>query len=235
MNEAVPAERVGRPAERVGRPVERVGRRAVERQAAKRERIIQVAMDHFATEGYEGARVETIAARSGVSKGAVFGYFDSKAGLFLAAYEAAVRSFDAWLDAPEQVLDAGFFATVLYWLEHTPALVRESWAPYRVALLGNYCSDLQLRREITQFLLREDPYGVKAFVAFGIERGEVRRDVDSKLIAALLEWFMDRCQDALVAEELDPGLFGANTPTSEELHSRFLQFLELLRGAIGPR
>ena len=50
-------------------------------------------MEQFATYGYEGARAETIAAAAGVSKGALFGYFGSKAGLFLAAYQAATRTF----------------------------------------------------------------------------------------------------------------------------------------------
>ena len=64
-------------------------RRAPERQRARQERILQVAMEHFARHGYEDARAEEIAAGAGVSKGTVFGYFETKAGLFLAAYQAA--------------------------------------------------------------------------------------------------------------------------------------------------
>ena len=190
-------------------------------------------MVHFADRGYDAARVEDIAAASGVSKGAVFGYFESKAGLFFAAYQAATRSFHAYLDAPPQVLANGFFATVTYWLERTPMLIQESWVPYRVSLLGNYCSDLYLRREITQYHLREDPYGTRAFVDFGIAREEVRRDIDRKMIVSLFDWLMDRCQDAILAEELDPGLFGTNTSSAEERHERFVQFVELMRSAIG--
>jgi AcrR family transcriptional regulator len=209
-------------------------KRAVERQLAKRQRIVGTAMAHFADHGYEGARVEDIAAASGVSKGAVFGYFESKAGLFLAAYQAATRSFHAYLDAPPEMLEQGFFSTVMYWLERTPLLVQESWIPYRVSLLGNYCSDLRLRREITQYLLREDPYGTRAFVEFGIARGEVRQDIDARMIVSLFDWLMDRCQDAVIAEELDPGLFGMNTPSAAERHERFVQFVELMRSAMGP-
>ena len=123
--------------------------RAPQRQQAKRERIVRVAMEQFAAGGYEGAKVEVIAAAAGVSKGAVFGYFDSKAGLFLAAYQTATRSFSRYLDAPDEVLAGGFFAVITYWLEHTPELVHGGWVPYRVTLLGNYCSDLDLRRSIT--------------------------------------------------------------------------------------
>jgi len=165
----------------------------------------------------------------------VFGYFGSKAGLFLAAYQAAARSFSRYLDAPPEILAEGFFAVITYWIEQTPHLVREDWVPYRVTLLGNYCSSLELRREITQFLLREDPYGTQAFVQFGIDRGEVRTDIDPKMVVSLVDWLMDRGQDAIVTEELDPGLFAAAAPTPALRDLRVRQFVELLRGAIGTR
>lgn len=199
----------------------------------KRDRIIQVAMRHFAESGYDGARVDDIAREAGVAKGAVFGYFGNKAGLFLAVYQAATRSFDAYLDAPPEVVEQGFFATLGYWFDHTTHLIEESWVPYRVSLLGNYCSDLRTRREITQFLVREDPYGTRAFVQFGIDRGEIRDDIDPKMIVSLVNWSVDGCQDAIVAEELDPGLFAINAPSPERTREYVRQFLELLRSAIG--
>jgi AcrR family transcriptional regulator len=209
--------------------------RAPERQRAKQRRIVEVAMEHFATRGYEAARIEEIAAEAGVSKGAVFGYFDTKAGLFLAAYQAATRSFQPYLDAPADVREQGFFAVISYWIQRSPHLIHEDWIPYRVTLIGNYCSGLQLRREITQFLLREDPYGTGAFVRFGVERGEVRDDIDPRMIVSMVDWLMDRCQDAIVTEELDPGLFGYHTQPPEVRDLRVREFVELLRGAVGAR
>jgi AcrR family transcriptional regulator len=210
--------------------------RALGRQRARRERIVRAAMQQFALHGYEGTRIDAIAAAAEVAKGAVFGYFTSKAGLFLAAYQAAARSLRHYLDAPPDVLDAGFFAVISYWLEHAAHLVHEDWVPYRVTLLGNYCSDLECKRGITQFLLREDPYGTQEFVRFGIARGEVRDDIDAKMIVSLVDWLMDRCQDALVTEELDPGLFGTGAQSPQLRELRVRQFVELLRGAVGrPR
>jgi len=203
------------------------------RQAARRQRVVQAAMEQFASRGYDDSRAETIAAAAGVSKGAVFAYFGSKAGLFLAAYKAAAGSFSKYLDAPPSVLADGFFAVLAHWLEHTPDLIRENWVPYRVTLLGNYCSDLQLRRSITQFLRTDDPYGTRAFVRFGIDHGEVRTDIDAAMIVSLIDWLMDRCQDAIVTEELDPGLFSHNAQSDEVREARLRQFVELIRGAIG--
>ncbi|MGH3190696.1 MAG: TetR/AcrR family transcriptional regulator [Streptosporangiaceae bacterium] len=209
--------------------------RAPARQMARQERIINVAMRHFAERGYEGVRIEEIAREAGVAKGAVFGYFASKAGLFLAAYQAAARSFSSYLEAPPEVVGRGFFAVIVYWIEHTPHMIHEDWVPYRVVLLGNYCSSLQLRREITQFLLREDPYGTEAFVRFGVDRGEIRTDIDVKMVVSLVDWLMDRIQDAIVTEELDPGLFGSATQSPQMRDLRVRQFVELLRSGIGAR
>src|SRR5215469_9165809 len=206
--------------------------RAEGRQRAKKDKIVAIAMEHFATLGYEGARAEEIAAAAAVSKGAIFGYFGSKAGLFLAAYQSATRTFSRYLDAPVGVLEQGFFATISYWLQHTPHLIHEDWIPYRVVLIGSYCSDLQLKREITKYMQREDPYEPRDFVQFGVDRGEVRRDIEIELIVSLVDWLIDRCQDAFVTEELDPGLFGYFTQSAQMREQRVRQFVELVRSAI---
>ncbi len=125
-------------------------------------------------------------------------------GLFFEAYKRAVTSLPAWLDAPQDVLDEGFFATLMYWLERTEHLIHEDWIPYRVALIGNYGTDLGLKRDINRFLVSEDPYGTLEFVEFGIERGEVRDDIDLEMIVSMVDWLAGSLQDALVTEELDP-------------------------------
>jgi AcrR family transcriptional regulator len=204
-----------------------------QRAALKRERIIETAMRHFAEKGFEGARVEDIASELGIAKGSVFQHFGSKGGLLIAAYKKAVTEFSAWLDAPPEVKDGGFFATVRYWLEITPRMVREDWVLYRVALIGNYATDLSLRREINRFLRTEDPYGTAAFMRFGLERGELRRDIEPDLLASILDWTMERFQDAQLTEELDPGLFRRAGLDPERTAQRIEQFLVLLRSAIG--
>jgi hypothetical protein len=99
--------------------------------------------------------------------------------------------------------------------------------------VGNYGTDLALRREINRFLVAEDPYGWREFVNFGVSRGELRPDLDIDMTGSILEWTMDRFQDALLTEELDPGLFRKTGPVPEEKEARIDQFVELMRRAIG--
>ncbi len=203
------------------------------RSEAKRSRIIDAAMQHFAEHGYHAARVGDIAATLGIAKGSIFQHFGSKDGLFFEVYKRAVRSFSKYLDAPADVRAAGFFDVLYYWLVRTEHLLREDWIPYRISLLGNYGTDLVLKREINRFLTAEDPYGTVAFVRFGIERGELRKDMDVEMIVSILDWTFERFQDALLTAELDPGLFRRQGEMPERKEARIRQFLALLQGAVG--
>jgi len=206
-----------------------------QRSAVKRERIIQVAMRHFAEHGFQEARISDIAAEIGIAKGSIFQYFDSKQGLFFEVYKHVASSFGTYLDGPPQVIEKGFFAILRYWLEQTEDLVHKNWIPYRITLLGNYGSDLNLRRLISRYMVMEDPYGTGAFVRYGIERGELRRDIDPGMIVATIDWTMERFQDAVLAQEFTTGLVPLHGVRREEMESRINQYLRLLRDAIGAR
>jgi TetR/AcrR family transcriptional regulator len=203
------------------------------RSAVKRSRIIDIAMQHFAEHGYQAARVADMAAALGIAKGSIFQHFGSKDGLFFEVYKRAVRSFPRYLDAPAEVRATGFFAVLNYWLISTEHLLREDWIPYRISLLGNYGTDLALKREINRFLIAEDPYGTVAFVRFGLDRGELRTDMDAEMIVSILDWTMERFQDALLTAELDPGLFRRQGELPEKKEARIQQFLSVLRRAVG--
>jgi TetR/AcrR family transcriptional regulator len=203
------------------------------RSEGKRTRIVDAAMRQFAEQGYDAARVGDLAAMLGIAKGSIFQHFGSKDGLFLEVYKKAARSFPRYLDAPAEVCERGFFEVLRYWLARTEHLVHEDWIPYRVSLLGNYGTNLALKREINRFMLAEDPYGTVEFVRFGLQRGEVRGDLDQEMVVSILDWTIERFQDALLTEELDPGLFRRQGGPAEKKEARIVQFLDVLKRAIG--
>jgi len=203
------------------------------RSQAKRSLIVEIAMQHFAEHGYHSARVGDIAAALGIAKGSIFQHFGSKDGLFFEVYKRAVRSFPKYLDAPAEVKDRGFFEVLSYWLARTELLLHENWFPYRISLLGNYGTDLTLKREINRFLITEDPYGSVGFVRFGFERRQLRKDMDVEMIVSILDWTMERFQDALLTAEFDPGLSRRQGEMPEKKGERIQQFLDLLQRAIG--
>jgi TetR/AcrR family transcriptional regulator len=203
------------------------------RSEAKRTRIVEAATQHFAEHGYHDARVGDIAAALGIAKGSIFQHFGSKDGLFFEVYKRAVRSFSKYLDVPLEVRSQGFFDVLRYWLVRTEHLVHEDWIPYRISLLGNYGTDLVLKREINRFLISEDPYGTVSFVRFGLERGELRDDLDIEMMVSIIDWMVERFQDAFLTAELDPGLFRRQSELAEKKEARIQQFLAMLQRAIG--
>jgi AcrR family transcriptional regulator len=198
----------------------------------RRDQIVEVAMRHFAERGYRGAHIEDIAAEVGIAKGTVFLHFGTKEGLFLAAYQRAVDELPGWLDAPEEVVEEGFWSVLDYWLERTEELLSEAWVPNRVAMIGRHDTGLGLRRPIDRLMRSEDPYGTLEFVEFGVGRGEIREDVDVEMIASVLDWLAERFQDALGSEELDPGLVHRKPFVPERRAARIREFLEILRTGI---
>lgn len=89
---------------------------------ASRRRLLDAATEEFAEHGLAGARVDRIAAASGVNKAQMYGWFGSKDGLFDAVFDDqlhrivdtvpftpedlpdyAVRLYDSYLAAPELI------------------------------------------------------------------------------------------------------------------------------------
>jgi AcrR family transcriptional regulator len=65
-----------------------MGRVAGVTSAETRARLLRAAADVFAARGYDGTRVADIAAAAGVSNGALYAHFGSKADLLLASLRA---------------------------------------------------------------------------------------------------------------------------------------------------
>ncbi|ALK97194.1 TetR family transcriptional regulator [Massilia sp. WF1] len=58
-----------------------------------RDRILNVALQEFSRHGLSGARIDAIAAESGLNKGMIYYYFGSKEDLYVAALEESYRRF----------------------------------------------------------------------------------------------------------------------------------------------
>ena len=75
-------------------------KRATRDAAASRAAILQAALDEFSSVGYDGARVDRIAAEAGLSKPLLYDYFGDKDEL----YKAALREAYVQIRAGEEKL-----------------------------------------------------------------------------------------------------------------------------------
>lgn len=78
------------------------------RKEARPGEIVAAALEVFAEKGFAAARLEDIAARAGVSKGALYLYFETKQDLFRAVVRDAVAPNIAAVEAAVAAADLPF-------------------------------------------------------------------------------------------------------------------------------
>jgi len=159
----------------------------------KRERVLSAAINEFADKNYNNASMNVVVKAAGISKGALFKYFKSKAGLFGFVYKMALGRVKDYL---RQVRDESetedFFTRLekvmlagLDFIHVHPGLAA---IYYRIVFTG----DSPYKREIVVEVQRESLEFIESLIQKGIERGELRSDLDSKISAFMVEAVVDR-------------------------------------------
>jgi AcrR family transcriptional regulator len=147
------------------------------REARADHAILKATLELIAECGVHGFRTEDVAARAGVGKGAIYRRHPSKDELVMAAVAALV---DEEIDVP----DTGSTRADLL------ALMREAVELYRGSLPGqlmpNLVSAMAERPELASvvregFLIRRRR-ALSEVVRRGVERGDLRPDVDLELV-----------------------------------------------------
>jgi len=78
------------------------------RRDARPSEIVDAALEVFAEKGFAAAKLDDIARRAGVSKAALYLYFDTKKEIFRAVARAAVASLVEALESQAEGADAPF-------------------------------------------------------------------------------------------------------------------------------
>ena len=151
----------------------------------RRAHIMQAALACFARKGYHLTTMDDIAQESGLSKGSLYWYFDSKKELFLSIFEAYFRQIEVAVQpvlegtlSPSEKLRAVAEVFVGGMIETQPL----------VGVMIDFWSQTRYEEDIYQ-LLRQvyEPYyqGLAAIIEEGIQQGEFR-PVNAAHLASLL-------------------------------------------------
>ncbi len=155
-------------------------RRTKEEAAKTRSRILRAALAEFSARGYNAARLEVIARRADVTRGAVYWHFSGKAALYQALLEAYSSRGDAI--AAQAVGEGGSIREIL-----ERAIVRLLEAVERDPALRQAMELSLFKTERTPEVRRVERQRVRASQAMqqgivrgleeGVRRGELRTDV----------------------------------------------------------
>jgi AcrR family transcriptional regulator len=155
--------------------------RQSERREATRGALIAAARDCFLDQGYDATSTEAILTRAGVSKGALYHHFPSKAALLEAVFEAVSRETAA--QAQKSAAGAGSDRASLgvalkAWLRAVLAP-----GPRRIILETGPAVLGFVRARLVEEAITEAP--MRRSIERAMENGEAQR-VDPDLVARLL-------------------------------------------------
>jgi AcrR family transcriptional regulator len=146
-----------------------------ERRAERREQILEGARRCFAEHGYEGATVVRLEEAIGLSRGAIFNYFDSKEDLFLElAWRDNERLVRLWIEKG--------------WEETLREIVREDpdWIGVYLEMSRKERTDPEFRARHASKSRDELGPELVSHVRAGQERGELRDDVPPEKLAGFV-------------------------------------------------
>lgn len=178
---------------RVARPPvpTRAGRTKKEQREISVTKLLEAALGFFVTEGYRGTTIERIANAAGLTKGAVYFYFRSKAGVLMRLLEWAEESI---IDPTVQAIEeAGPQATDrLVAFMHTQSLVTterpERTALSRLVLLMSLefrGTGDPIEKRLDKMMARLDAVLTET-VELGKGQGEFRRDLGTRQLVGMI-------------------------------------------------
>lgn len=161
-----------------------------EHEEARREQILKAAEACFCRKGYHRTTVDDIVAEAGLSKGAIYTYFRSKAGILAALVElrtaqditALQNVFSPSDSTTDKLTKAASFAFDPHVADSEQCDV---YGRLSMELWAEAAKDEQIRRlfRTTYERWRET---IIELIEEGIARGEVRPDIDPPAVASLL-------------------------------------------------
>lgn len=152
----------------------------------KRARVIDAATKEFAKKGYHGASVSNIAARAGISVGAIYKYFENKQDLFLTIIDESIIRIENLL--------LGLLKTDEDVMIKVEKILREIISASRedgvLINLYNSMTSINDKKLAAQFATEMEQVTAEIYVQAiteGQANGEIRKDIDPKVAAFLID------------------------------------------------
>lgn len=174
----------------------------------KQDAILQAATEAFAEHGFAGAAYNAIIAQAGVSKGAMYYYFDDKEDLFVTVVERALAPiFDGLFDRPPATSAEAFWADLVARLA---AFAHVFDDPHVIGLLRDLFGSRAAvgTGEATRRLRARMNTGFERMLADGQRVGAVRDDLPLSLLTTIAiemglaadRWLLERLDTLRPAE-----------------------------------
>ena len=152
-------------------------RRTKEEAEQTRQDLLDAALTVFSQKGYTATRLEDVARAAGVTRGAIYHHFGSKAELYSALIEEANKVGNSAID--RAVIEGGtFIEIVTRILVYTFALLEEDQRFSEVMALQLTTPDVEVLSQRRYGEAQELVASISGFFRLITEQGELRQDLD---------------------------------------------------------
>lgn len=152
----------------------------------KRNKILSVAINEFACNGFENANINTIAKKAQVSVGSLYKYFDTKTDLFLTSVNYGIQNLEAVM---EEVIVSD--VPIMEKFERLIRIAIESSRKDNILIKLYNVVTSQTNSAVAKTVATQmesltcEAY--KRVIADGQVQGEIRKDIDPGMAAYLVD------------------------------------------------
>jgi len=211
-------------------------------EQALQDRILEAALMEFGRFGYSSASMNRLVRNAGISKGALFKYFGTKAGLFEYLYRSILEEVKEKLrTVREESRTQPFFSrlekVIRTGLEFTEGRPFSASIYFRSVYTGDAPDGMGILSEIQD----ASRHFLGALIEDGIRKGELRENIDTQKSAFIIQSVLDRFLQAHYlqylhrsakrpAEDGYPGLFSDSGKWIREIIGFFRDGLDIRTG-----
>lgn len=152
----------------------------------KRLRVIDAATKEFAKKGYHDASVGNIAAKSGISVGAIYKYFNNKQDLFLTIVDHSIERMETLLMGLAKA-DEDVLLKVEKILREIILVSREESTLIKLYNGMTAINDKKLAKQFASEMEEMTARIYTLAIKEGQKSGEIRRDIDPSVAAFLID------------------------------------------------
>lgn len=198
----------------------------------KRERVVRAAIREFHENGFEKAKIGTIADNAGVAKGSIYQYFEDKKELFLYSVTWSMEYFMKGIDERTPLKEMDVFDYFLKDGRQRIELVKHESTLlmfYQDILSGKFG---ELTRTINEELWKIGDKYILQLIAVGKKKGTVRTDLDDRILALFYKGVTSQI-DEYVFGEMKKANFEFSESKYEEIEAIIKDMILLMKKGMG--
>lgn len=198
----------------------------------KQERVIRSAISEFHANGFEKAKIETIADNAGVAKGSIYQYFEDKKELFLYSVTWSMEYFMKGIDKYTPLKEMDVFDYLLKDGRERFELVKHESTLlmfYQDILSGKFG---ELTKTINEELWKIGDKYILQLISVGKKKGTIREDLDDGILVLFYKGITSQI-DEYVFNEIKKDNFELSELKYKEIESTIKKLIVIMKRGMG--